>query len=214
MSVIPHVTCRRCGREYSGARSRCPYCGTRRVNSADRVPMGTASETDGTPAAERAAVNTRWQMIFGLILLAAVVIAVIVLVTVSISGGNTSDNSQAAATPAVVTDAAATAEPTPTPTPTPTPSPTPTVSSVTITFLGSQRTEFAAKVSEVVSLKAQVYPVDTTAEVTWTSEDESVVKVEKTGDFTADVTAVAKGNTKITVSCGGQTAECKVYVTG
>lgn len=210
MSVIPHVTCRRCGREYSGVRSRCPYCGTRRVKSTDRVPMGTASETAGTPASERAAVNTKWQMLFGLILLIAVVIAVIVLITVSISGSKNPDaNNNVVATPPVQTTVV-TEPPVSTPSPSPTPSPTPQVSSITITFLGSQRTEFAAKVGDVVALKAQVYPVDPDAEITWASEDESVVKVDQEGN----VTAVGKGNTKISATCGGQTAECKVYITG
>ena len=65
MSVIPKITCRRCGREYSGLRSRCPYCGTSRSRSAERIPLRTSSENAGTPAAEHAAVNTKWQMLFG-----------------------------------------------------------------------------------------------------------------------------------------------------
>lgn len=209
MSVIPHVTCRRCGREYSGMRSRCPYCGTRRAKSTDRVPMGTASESAGTPASERAAVNTKWQMLFGVILLIAVVIAVIVLVTVSISGSKAPDTKDPVSTPPVQT-AMVTEPPVDTPSPSPTASPTPEVSSITITFLGNERTEFAAKVGEVVALKAKVYPENTEAEVVWASEDESIVKVDQEGN----VTAVGKGNTKITVSCGGKTVECKVYVTG
>jgi hypothetical protein len=72
MSVIPKITCRRCGREYSGLRSRCPYCGTGRSKSAERIPLRTSSENAGTPAAEHAAVNTKWQMLFGGILLLAV----------------------------------------------------------------------------------------------------------------------------------------------
>ncbi len=86
MSVIPKITCRRCGREYSGLRSRCPYCGTGRSKSAERIPLRTSSENAGTPAAEHAAVNTKWQMLFGGILLLAVVAAVIVLITVSPAG--------------------------------------------------------------------------------------------------------------------------------
>jgi len=85
MSVIPKITCRRCGREYSGLRSRCPYCGTSRKKSAERIPLRTSSENAGTPAAEHAAVNTKWQLLFGGILLIAVVAAVIVLITVSLN---------------------------------------------------------------------------------------------------------------------------------
>ena len=82
MSVIPQVACKRCGKEFSALRPRCPYCGTRRVKTGDRVPMTTASQNYGTPSAERAVLNTKWQMIFGMILLAAVILAVIILITV------------------------------------------------------------------------------------------------------------------------------------
>ena len=146
MSVIPKITCRRCGREYSGLRSRCPYCGTGRSRSAERIPLRTSSENAGTPAAEHAAVNTKWQMLFGGILLIAVVAAVIVLITVSLNAGKNASASAAPTPPATVSSAAPVTTPTPTPEPTPTPTPTPSVTSITITFLGSKRTEFAAKV--------------------------------------------------------------------
>ena len=47
MSVIPKITCRRCGREYSGLRSRCPYCGTGRSKSAERIPLRTSRRKCG-----------------------------------------------------------------------------------------------------------------------------------------------------------------------
>ena len=49
MSFIPRVTCRRCGRQFSGIRGRCPYCGTRRVRQSDRVPNPTPGEDASTP---------------------------------------------------------------------------------------------------------------------------------------------------------------------
>ena len=77
MGFIPRLTCRRCGRQYSGLHSRCPYCGTRRVKSSDRVPSPTPAMNPGTDAARRAGTGTKWQMIFGAILLGAVILAVI-----------------------------------------------------------------------------------------------------------------------------------------
>ena len=148
MSVIPKITCRRCGREYSGLRSRCPYCGTGRSKSAERIPLRTSSENAGTPAAEHAAVNTKWQMLFGGILLLAVVAAVIVLITVSLNASQNTPSAAEPTPPATVSSAAPVATPTPTPEPTPTPTPTPSVTSITITFLGSKCTEFAAKVGD------------------------------------------------------------------
>ncbi|MEE0061840.1 MAG: Ig-like domain-containing protein [Oscillospiraceae bacterium] len=202
MSVIPKITCRRCGREYSGLRSRCPYCGTSRKKSAERIPLRTSSANAGTPAAEHAAVNTKWQLLFGGILLIAVVAAVIVLITVSLNAEKNSSAAVDPTPPATVSSAA------PVTTPTPTPTPTPSVTSVTITFLGSKRTEFAAKVGDEVQLSATVYPTGTDQTVTWSSKDESVAKVSDKGI----VTGVGKGTTTITVECGGVKADCTVYI--
>ena len=202
MSVIPKITCRRCGREYSGLRSRCPYCGTSRKKSAERIPLRTSSENAGTPAAEHAAVNTKWQLLFGGILLIAVVAAVIVLITVSLNAEKNSSAAVDPTPPATVSSAA------PVTTPTPTPTPTPSVTSITITFLGSKRTEFAAKVGDEVQLSATVYPTGTDQTVTWSSKDESVAKVSDKGV----VTGVGKGTTTITAECGGVKADCTVYI--
>ena len=200
MSVIPKITCRRCGREYSGLRSRCPYCGTSRKKSAERIPLCTSSANAGTPAAEHAAVNTKWQLLFGGILLIAVVAAVIVLITVSLNAEKNSSAAVDPTPPATVSSAA--------PVTTPTPTPTPSVTSVTITFLGSKRTEFAAKVGDEVQLSATVYPTGTDQTVTWSSKDESVAKVSDKGV----VTGVGKGTTTITAECGGVKADCTVYI--
>ena len=81
MSVIPEVKCRRCGESFSALRSRCPNCGTRRVAQSGRTPATTPGTVKGTAAYERAETNTKWQMIFGLILVVAVILAVIVMVT-------------------------------------------------------------------------------------------------------------------------------------
>ena len=85
MSFIPNVTCRRCGRQFSALRLRCPYCGTRRVRQSERVPASSGSADPGSPAGERAASNARWQLIFGGILLLAVILAVVVLVSISLN---------------------------------------------------------------------------------------------------------------------------------
>lgn len=203
MSVIPKITCRRCGREYSGLRSRCPYCGTSRSRSAERIPLRTSSENAGTPAAEHAAVNTKWQMLFGGILLIAVVAAVIVLITVSLNAGKNASASAEPTPPATVSSAA------PVTTPTPTPTPTPSVTSITSTFLGSKRTEFAAKVGDEVPLSTTIYPTGGDQTVTWSSKDESIATVSDKGV----VTGVGKGTTTITAECGGVKADCTVYIT-
>lgn len=87
MAFLPKATCRRCGREYEGFRSRCPYCGTRKVRQSERTPSTTAGLNEGTSAYARRDLNTRWQLIFAVILLVAVLLAVIVLVSQAQSKG-------------------------------------------------------------------------------------------------------------------------------
>ena len=99
--------------------------------------------------------------------------------------------------------------PMPEPTPTPTPTPTPSVTSITITFLGSKRTEFAAKVGDEVPLGTTIYPAGGDQTVTWSSKDESIATISDKGV----VTGVGKGTTTITAECGGVKADCTVYIT-
>ena len=90
MSLIPEVKCRRCGETFSSLRSRCPNCGTRRVSQSTRTPGATPGTVKGTASYDRAFANTRWQMIFGLILVVAVILAVIVMVSTSLNGNGAS----------------------------------------------------------------------------------------------------------------------------
>ena len=91
MSMIPEVKCRRCGATFSSMRSRCPNCGTRRVAQSGRAPSTTPGTVKGTASYERAETNTKWQMIFGLILVVAVILAVIVMVSTSLDGSDSSN---------------------------------------------------------------------------------------------------------------------------
>ena len=220
MSVIPKIECRRCGRSYSGLRSRCPYCGTTRIKSGDRVPPVTASENEGTPAAARAAMNTRWQMIFGLLLLAAVVLAVIILVTVSLTDAREQSSSSQNLPVQETTEPVETAEPTEEPEETAEPAETPEVTeepeatatpavtgSIKLTYYGSERTEFAEGIGETVPLEAVTYPAD--MEVTWSSSNESVAIVKN-----GDITGIGPGTAVITATSGNVKAECTVYVNG
>ena len=220
MSVIPKIECRRCGREYSGLRSRCPYCGTTRVRAGDRVPPMTASETPGTPAAQRAEVNTRWQTIFGLLLLACVVLAVVVLITVSLADAKELNSSTAQNLPTqdmfpeeseepTETSAlpAESAEPTETPSPADTTEKSDVVGSIKLTYYGSERTEFSEAVGETIPLEAVTYPADRAGEVVWASENKSVCIVRD-----GQVTGIGPGMTTITASIGDVVAKCTVYV--
>jgi len=153
-----------------------------------------------TNAAKRAGVNTKWQMIFGTVLLAAVILAVIVLVSSSLNGGVLSTPSP--------TLPPVTAPPSSTPSPSPSPSPTPEVSGITITFYGEEATDFSMDIGATTQLNYILYPLDVTAEVTWSTEDETIATVDETGL----VTAVGAGWTNVVAECYGVSTTCIVRV--
>ena len=71
------------------------------------------------------------------------------------------------------------------------------------------KTTLSLAVGESATLTATVKPDDATDKaVTWSSSDESVVKVDN-----GKVTAVKSGKATVTAKCGGKTAECVVTVT-
>ena len=209
MGFIPQITCRHCGKSFSAVHNRCPHCGTRRVKQSTRTPSTTSGARQGTAANARAQANARFQLIFGCVLLVAVVASVIILIAAGVNGGGGDRVKKGDS--AGVPDVTPSVEPTePTPTPTPTPTPEPEITSIAIYFLGEENTGFVMKIGENVPLDARTFPTDVTAEVTWTSRDTSVCTVDATGL----VTGVGNGNTYVVASCGSYSAECWVIVNG
>lgn len=219
MSVIPEVKCRRCGESFSVLRSRCPNCGTRRVSQSTRTPAPTPSTVKGTAAYERAETNTRWQLIFGLILVVAVILAVIVMVSTSLSGldnqsGRTSNNN-VTSTPTIVAESPA---PTVEPPPTPTPTPTPTVEAINIQCFGTDVAgEFTMRLSvdPVITLQATVLPMEvfTNPNITWKSSDESLFIVtpsEDTRSCKVEMLQTSATPGTLTVSCNGYDVQLTV----
>ena len=210
MSMIPEVKCRRCGATFSSMRSRCPNCGTRRVAQSGRAPSTTPGTVKGTASYERAETNTKWQMIFGLILVVAVILAVVVMVSTSLDGSDSS-NKSTAITPPVVTDyvpiieAAPTAEPTP----------TPTVESIKIFFYTDEKTsDFTMHVGDTVDLTAQVLPLTIQGvKVEWTSGNTDYLTVTSTGDLSCTVECIGNisGGVKLTATCLGVEKTLTVY---
>jgi hypothetical protein len=215
MSVIPEVTCRRCGESFSALRTRCPHCGTERVGQSGRTPGATPGTVKGTASFERAETNTKWQMIFGLILVVAVILAVIVMVSTSLNGQDGGSSKVTAppteapsATPIYVVE-----EP-----PTPPPTPTPTVSEIKIFFFEKELTEFTMhEGDEPLTIKAQVYPIEefSDAKLTWSVDDESVFKLtpsEDTKECKCEILARKDGGVKLSVTCNGFEYSIRVYL--
>jgi len=219
MSIISEVKCARCDRKYSGVRSRCPYCGARRIGS------GKYSEEGD---------NSKGKMIIGILIMAVLVVAAGVLLFTA------PNSNEAAATPPTVPETPETVDmpdelqntsmegigPSVSPSDDPeededeTPSPEPqTVQSITITYAGYYIDDFTEPVGTKIPLKVRVEPVSMELEepIIWTSSDTSVFAVvtDNTEGTSALVTIIGSGSQKsatLTVSVGGVKAECIVRV--
>lgn len=169
MSLIPEVKCRRCGERFSSLRSRCPNCGTRRVAQSSRTPSATPGTVSGTASYERAGTNTRWQMIFGLILVVAVILAVIVMVSTSLNGTDVSvkPNKPASAVEPTLAPEAPVVEPVPTPTPTP----PPTVEVIQIRYGDDEKDDITMPPGQILTFNAYVSPLTITDKVKWSIDD-------------------------------------------
>jgi len=212
MPMIPEVKCRRCGETFSSMRSRCPNCGTRRVTQSSRTPSPTPGTVQGTAAYERAETNTKWQLIFGLILVVAVILAVIVMVTNSLEGADIQQK-PTQITPPVVTEYVPQIEEPPTPPPTP----TPTVEGLRVMFFTNEiATDFTIWVDDPIDLTVQVMPMTLQGlRVDWKSSNTDILKVEKTDEYAVHVECINDGSLpkscKLTLTCAGFQKELTVY---
>jgi len=205
MGFVPQITCRHCGNKFTGLLHRCPKCGTPRVKPGATPTPKAAAEDAKSAAAYRS--DTKWQLIFGCVLIALVIVAVIVLISTSLGPAGKPIETPNIAPVEVTTPPPAT----PVPTPVATPTPTVPVTSVAITFLGSPTEEFALRLSDPpLQLSADVYPVEavTDAKLVWSSSDEGILTVDQTGK----VTAVGAGWAEVIAECGGITCKCNVWV--
>ena len=213
MSLIPEVKCRRCGERFSSLRSRCPNCGTRRVSQSSRTPGATPGTVNGTAAYERAGSNTRWQMIFGLILVVAVILAVIVMVSTSLNGTDVSERKKPVAPPPTVEVLQPSAEPVPTPTPTP----PPTVEVLQIRYQEKETTDFTMSPGESLPLNAYVSPLTITDKVKWSMDDPDeeffviTVDPEDGNKIMLECLKYREQTSKLTIELFGKKVQCDVH---
>ena len=212
MPMIPEVKCRRCGETFSSLRSRCPNCGTRRVAQSGRTPGPTPGTVRGTAAYERAETNTKWQIIFGLILIAAVILAVIVMVTSSLEGADVKQQTTSI-TPPVVTEYVPVIEAAPTPEPTPTPN----VEGLRVMFYTTEiQTDFTIWVDDPIDLTVQVMPLTLQGlKVDWESGNPDILKVENTDEYAVHIECIDDGSlpksTTLKLTCAAYEKTLTVY---
>ena len=220
MSIISDVKCARCDRQYTGVRSRCPYCGARRIGK------GKYSEDSD---------NSKGKMLIGILIMGVLVLAVGVLlftaprpedsdeINISISSSDptglgiadegdnvTMDGSRPNISPSPSTTAQISESPSP--------SPPAKVTSVIITYAGTPTVDFMEPIGQQTPLVAKVEPAGVEFEkVVWESSDTSVFDVVTTNlDGTnATVTIIGSGVNRVavlTVRVGDVEASCYVRV--
>ena len=221
MSIISEVKCARCDRKYSGVRSRCPYCGARRIGS------GKYSEEGD---------NSRGKMIIGVLILAVLVVAAGVLLFTTPRPDDTivpeveiSDSESPPELPDEDSNTSMQGTGTPveeTPeeveeTPETSETPPRKVESVVILFAKTpiQDNDFSTNVGDKTPLTVRIEPagVEFDDEIVWESSDRSVFEVVKdsTDGTSAMVTSIGSGSARmatLTVTVGDIKAECIVRI--
>ena len=219
MSIISEVKCARCDRQYTGVRSRCPYCGARRIGK------GKYSEDID---------NSKGKMIIGISIMALLVVAAGVLLFTAPQPD----------VPAVPSDSINSIEPTgsfgderdnntfvnpssdvttsPSPSDEPEESTSPTVpvqvQSVTITYAGYPIADFSEPTGKEIPLGVRVEPAGVEfSEVIWESSDRGIFEVVKTNlDGTAAKVTIIGTRVQsfaiLTVRVGDVEATCYVRV--
>jgi len=204
------IHCESCGEDYSATYRRCPFCneaaGAKRRNN-----------TQGGGYGGRITLNQIIAMVVSVALIGAAVWIVYSFVHPLVQQGQPgADPALVSPPPAVSVQPAApqTEDPNATAAPEETPAvpeetPAPVLSNVTGVKLN--RTDFTLSgLGESFRMTATLTPADANAALTWSTDDDSIVRVSADGV----VTAVGNGITKITVhAAAGVTAECIVRVT-
>ncbi len=224
MSVVPNVTCRRCHRQYPAFRSRCPYCGTKKVREVRSATPETDSAVPGTQASRFAVETINWQMLIGAVLLLAVIIATIVLVSSKVSAAVEANPGAAQGEAAGDgTDPGGTmvsAPPIPTEAPSPSPTAPPSITNVQILWKWYEGHDYSGtgftsdKGVPLTDFQVSWYPTNVTAIPKWSSSDESIVTVSPTEGNVVTITPVGEsGQTAtITVDVNGETRSMPVTV--
>lgn len=229
-SLRPKITCPHCGTRYPSNQDLCPGCGQPKpekpegagrpaIRFPSRAVGDTSSAVEGTAERLGAIINGRWQLVFALIMSAAVVLAIVVLalsddapgVGSSAKPGNFSNNQGTAIT---ISD-------TYLPTPSPSPEPTPDVvqnpiTSIQLVFLNAALGPDVTlnKDGQIgIQLECRYFPQDANVTPTWSSSNENILTVNETGYVqVVGVDPTNGSNATIKVECGGLEASVIIRV--
>jgi len=205
MALVNEIKCARCDRKYSGVRSRCPYCGARRIG------RGKYSEDSD---------NAKGKMLISILIMAVFTVgAGILLFTTPVDADaqNPAD-SPALSNPEGDINSEPSLVPDPTPTPTPEPPDEPVapleVVSVAIWVPRShQVTDFTIKLGESIELTVVLEPpgIENTVDIIWEVTDEDKLEfAHVVGGI--KLTGIEKGSAQLKVIAGDKEASTWVRI--
>ena len=160
-------------------------------------------------------------MIFGLILVAAVILAVIVMVSTGLNDDSYGAKTKPTKAPTAASTEAPDVAPTAEPVPTPTPSPTPTIQTLEIRYKWDDRklTDITLKIGEEVPMFAAIMPVDIKGTVKWRIDDggKDAFQIIEEEDNHVTIRCLDRlpdgcGGVNLYAEVYGQTVMCKLHV--
>ena len=210
MAIIQEIKCARCDRKYSGIRSRCPYCGARRISKGKYSEGG-----DGN----------KGKMLISILILAVITAAVGAMLLTTpmpeeispLIPGPSEEQSGLMPDDTAIDSIPGPGIPEP-PEPIeedePPPEPNPQqVESVVIRYDSTPKSDVTARVGEQVPLNIVIEPagIEFEGEIEWISERPDyfdVVIAPNTENLRATVTGIGVGTAKLIVKVGDIEAEC------
>ncbi|MDR2570793.1 MAG: hypothetical protein LBD23_10950 [Oscillospiraceae bacterium] len=206
MAIVNELKCARCDRKYSGVRSRCPYCGARRIG------RGKYSEDSD---------NAKGKMLISVLIMSVFTVAAgILLFTTPVDADAPDpDNNPSLNSPEddINSEQGIPPELTPTPTldPVPTDSPLPIeVTSIQIWVPNSHRvTDFTMPKGSSIELTARLEPpgIENSVSIIWESTDEEVFEFANVvGGI--KIVALETGDARLIARVGDLEEECWVRV--
>ena len=199
------IRCENCGEDYSITYKRCPFCDER----PGRTGIGGRRMSDGRTG--RGTVHP--VQVIGLVVSMVVIIAALFIVfkyvgplifgdkspasssvSTSQSGSQSAAGSSSSQPGSDVSSGGDISEPAP---------------QVIVTALTLNKSDITLTANEVFSFLATVSPAEAT--VTWSSSDESILKVDQDGTATNVNTTGSKVKVTVTATAGDKTAQCTVY---
>ena len=206
MAIVNEIKCARCDRKYSGVRSRCPYCGARRIG------RGKYSEDSD---------NAKGKMLISVLIMAVFTVGAGILLfsTPVDADAQSPEDEMSISSPEDDIDSQPSLVPEPTPDfveppPPEEPALPMEVTSAQIVYDGRVMSDFTLKKGDTIEMRARIEPPGVDAEIIWESSNPDIFEVVPVdvGGVGVKITAIANGNEHLILRAGDQEATSWVRV--